>query len=259
MKKLMIHFAFILLALISHPVFGQNVGDVAPNFTVATASDGNFTLSDHLGKVVMVFFFGNGCPFCEESGPYVQGIYDLHMSNPDFIAIGLDTWDNSSDAVSVAEFASFTGITFPLGIDANSVKTAYSYNYDRLMVIDKEGIIRTKNNTQAINDIDATKAAIEMYLDVSTDVQNISEQVRKVSVYPLPARDVVHAEIYLELSSEVKFVISDISGKIKKRTRLDLEAGAQRVEININDLEQGMYFYTVYFGDKSESGKLLIQ
>ncbi len=259
MKKLVILFSFLLVALISQPMNGQGVGDAAPDFTVDIAGGGTFTLADHQGKVVMIFFFGNGCPFCKESGPLVQGIYTQYKDDPDFVAVGLDTWDSSSDNESVGAFADFVGITFPMGIDANSVKTAYSYSYDRLMVIDRNGIIRQKNNTGAINDIEGTKSAIQMYLNMSTAVNNVTEQERSISLYPLPASDRVNADIYLENSSDVQFVISDITGKTRKRTNLFLEAGAQHLEIDINDLDQGIYLYTIFIEDKVESGKLVIQ
>lgn len=259
MKKFVIQFSFLLLAFISMPAIGQNVGEDAPDFTVDIAGGGTFTLSDYQGKVVMIFFFGNGCPFCKGVGPEVQAIYDLYKSNPDFIAVGLDTWDSSSDEASVADFASFTGITFPLGIDANFVKTAYNYNYDRLMVIDQGGVIRTKNNTKAVNDIEPTKSAIHTLLNPSTGVFSTSGHERNITLYPLPAISIVNADLYLEKSSEVQFMISDITGKERKRINQHLEAGEQHLEINITDLEQGIFFYTVYLENRVESGKLLIQ
>jgi hypothetical protein len=80
-----------------------------------------------------------------------------------------------------------------------------------------------------------------------------------ISLYPLPATDKVNADIYLENSSAVQFVISDITGKTRKSTNFYLEAGAQHLEIDINDLEQGIYLYTVHVENKVESGRLVIQ
>lgn len=259
MKKHVIIFSFLLLAAINLPTIAQNVGEAAPDFTINTGSGGTFTLSDNLGKVVMIFFFGADCGLCQESGPHVQGIYNSNMSDTNFVAIGLDTWPNSSD-VKVNGFASASGITFPVGIDANSVKTAYGHTYDRLVVIDKDGIIRSKNNTRAINDINSVKSVIQTYLeDGVTAVDNVREQEERVSLYPIPAREILYADLILENSSEVQFAISDITGKVRKRTRLHLEAGAQHLEIDIKDLEHGLYFYTVYSENKVDSGKLIIQ
>lgn len=258
MKKQFILFSFLLLVLINLPTIGQKVGDAAPNFTVDLGGGGTFTLSEHHGKVVMIFFFGADCGLCVESGPHVQDIFEDYDNESDFVAVGLDTWPNSSDT-KVNGFASSTGISFPLAKDANSVKVDYKHTYDRLVVIDRNGIIRSKNNARAISDVSSVKSAIQTYLDIPTAVNNVSNTERIVSLYPLPATNFVYADLYLENSSEVRFIITDITGKTRKKSFMHLEAGAQHLEIATSDLEKGLYLYQVYVDNKVESGKLLIQ
>ncbi len=261
MKKTIKRSVFALLTLISLSAYSQGVGDAAPDFTVDLDDGGTFTLSDYEGKVVMVFFFGNACPYCVESGPLVQGIYNSYKDDPDFVAIGLDTWDSSSDVESVTDFRNSVGITFPLAIKANSVKVQYSYTYDRIMVIDKSGVIQRKANTSASNDIDASSNIIQALLigETVTSVESVSGQVSTISMYPIPASDVINASFYLENSSEVQFVISDISGKTRKSVRYNLEAGSQKLVVDTGELEQGLYFYSVRLEGRVESGKILIQ
>jgi len=54
-------FSFLLfLTSINFAVSAQGVGTQAPNFTHNTLDHGQLSLSDHIGKVVYLFFFGWG-------------------------------------------------------------------------------------------------------------------------------------------------------------------------------------------------------
>lgn len=257
-KKLLIGFAFILIITANQALSAQDEGDAAPDFTVNLVGGGTFTLSEQSGKVVLIFFFGNSCPNCEDSGPSVQGLYETYKDNSDFVAIGLDTWDNSSDLESVSNFAASTGITFPLALNANFVKVDYSWNYDRIVVIDKEGVIRRKVNTAADNDIAGSSEAIQTYLDATVGVQEFTS-FSGLSLYPVPARDILHVDIDLDEASDVQMIISDITGKERKNVSYLLGSGQQNLAINTEDLAQGLYLYTIRVKDTIEAGKLLIQ
>jgi len=261
MKKILKRTVFAMLTMISLSAFSQGVGDTAPDFTVDLDDGGTFTLSDYQGKVVMVFFFGNGCSFCFESGPLVQGLYNTYKDDPDFVAIGLDTWDSSSDVESVTNFRNSVGITFPLALNANSVKVAYSYSYDRILLIDQAGIIQRKVNTPASNDIEGSSIVIQTLLtgETVTSVENVTEQKSLVVMYPSPATDIINANFYLENSSEVQFTVADITGKTRKNVRYNLEAGKQNLVVDIAELEQGIYFYSVELDGRVEGGKIVIQ
>jgi hypothetical protein len=58
MKKTLL--TLILMILTNSNVFSQAVGTEAPDFTHHTLSHGTISLSDYLGKVVYLFFFGYG-------------------------------------------------------------------------------------------------------------------------------------------------------------------------------------------------------
>ena len=257
-KKIIIGFVFLLALTTYQTVDGQDLGEAAPDFTVNLAGGGTFTLSDQADKVVMIFFFGNDCPYCFSSGPLVQDLYEDYMSNSDFVAIGLDTWNSSSDEESVTNFATSTGITFPLALNSNSVKVDYGWTYDRIVVIDKEGIIRRKANAPAGNDIIGSAEAIQASLDGVVAVEDFTKNI-STTLYPIPARDILHVDIYLEDDSELEMHISDITGKERKKVSYLLGSGQQNLSFNTEDLEQGMYLYTIQVNDKVESGKFLIQ
>jgi peroxiredoxin len=140
---------------------GQVEGNDAPDFEVNLLDGGTFNLSDQSGKVVLIFLFGNTCPPCLAAGPNIESsLNQVFTDDPNFTAVGLDTWDGSSNTASVTGFRSRTGITFPLAIKAGHVAATYSTTYDRLMVIDHNGVLVHKGIINAANDINNAKAAI---------------------------------------------------------------------------------------------------
>jgi hypothetical protein len=113
-----------------------------------------------------VFTFGNTCPSCIAIGPEVeQNIHQAFKDNPDFVIVGLDTWDTSSSTASVTGFKNSTGITFPLAIKASSVAALYQTTYDRLLVIDKNGILRHKGGVVVSNDLNNALEIIQTRLE----------------------------------------------------------------------------------------------
>lgn len=236
--------------------FAQNVGEAGPDFQVNTLGGGSFKLSDQQGKVVFVFLFGNNCPPCKAVGPTVESsIYQVYMSDPNFVAIGLDTWDSSSGESSVSGFQSSTGISFPLAIKAGSVASAYSTTYDRFMVIDSDGILVHKGTVGAVNDINNAKAAIEESLMVA-GVSRLSASDAGVKVYPVPASDEVH---FASEKSINQVRIYDGAGRlVLNESDLSFYGGGS-LSLSVSTLKKGLYFYQLQRADDLVSGKFLVQ
>jgi len=138
-------------------------GEVVPDFSL-TDLDGNIRkLSDYKGKVVVLFLFGNTCPSCIAVGPQIQSeIADKYAANSNFVILGLDQWNGTKSAVE--SFKSKTGIKFPLLLNASSVQDAYATQYDRLLVVDKDGFLRFKGAQVASNDIENVIATVDKHL-----------------------------------------------------------------------------------------------
>lgn len=250
----------ILVALViflgTDKTFAQNVGEAGPDFQVSTLGGGSFKLSDQQGKVVFVFLFGNTCPSCRVIGPTVESsIYQVYMSNPNFVAIGLDTWDSSSGESSVSGFQSSTGISFPLAIKAGSVASAYSTTYDRFMVIDSDGILVHKGSVVASNDVNNAKAAIEESLMVA-GVSGRTAREAGVKVYPVPASDKVHFESEKTIS-QVR--IYDGAGRLVLNESDLSFYGSGSLSLSVSTLKKGLYFYQLQRADDLVSGKFLVQ
>jgi peroxiredoxin len=136
---------------------------MAPAFELKSLTGTTVKLSDFKNKVVVLFFFGNGCPSCKAAAPSIQTMIQNNFgSNASFMLVGIDQWDGNM--ASVESFMKSTGVTFPLLMMGSATAKAYSTTYDRLVVIDKAGNIMFNGMQGAASDLAAAKAKIEMLL-----------------------------------------------------------------------------------------------
>lgn len=243
--------------------YTQNVGDPAPDFTVKSLDDEEFTLSGHKGNVIFIFLFGNTCPFCIAAGPETESeIYEQFMDNDNFIAIGIDLWNGSKS--SVENFKSQTGISYPLYLNAGSVGDAYNSTYDRAIVIDQDGIISHKGATSVSNDISNVKETISALLenDQVTDLKKPESDNHSLSaVYPNPARDEIFIDLVLEQSEDVSLEIYDHTGRILLRQlkKTKTPKGMYTFHLNVQDLDEGIFIYRIITGNANESSHFIIK
>ena len=146
---------------------GSTPNTPAPDFTHSSLDGGEITLSDFEGKVVYLFFYGAGCPHCRANGPVTESqIHQTFEANSNFVAFGLDTWNQS--AMNNESFRSTTGITYPLLLNARQTLVNYYGNstaYDRSVVISPEGNIVYQGNGFVNTDADAVVAVIQRELE----------------------------------------------------------------------------------------------
>lgn len=144
----------------------DQIGEVAPLFTHTSLTGEEVSLIELRGKVVYIFFYGANCPHCRSNGPVTETqIHQQFESNPDFVALGLDTWNNSGS--SNTSFRNITGITYPLLLNARQSLVNYYGNsgaYDRSVVIDAEGKIAYMGNGFVNTDVSNVVDVIEREL-----------------------------------------------------------------------------------------------
>lgn len=254
MKKV---FTIVLIAFISGiiSIYGQQQGEAGPDFEVELLDGSTFILSEQGGKVVLVFLFGNTCPSCLGAGPSVEAeIYQEFKENENFTAIGLDTWNNTSNNNSVSGFQSTTGITFPLALKAGSVASAYETTYDRLMVIDQEGVLVHKGKIGASNDISNAVHAIMESLTVAASGEHPEESL--LNLYPNPVSD----RLYINSRKRISGInFYDMSGKLVERFDYPDGTGSSGTSINLEHFVEGIYFYSIETSGSVRTGKLVIQ
>lgn len=135
----------------------------APDFTYTSLEGNQHTLSDSVGKVVYIFFYGSSCVHCRQNGSVTEDeIHQVFKENSNFIALGLDTWNLSSS--NNDSFKNVTGITYPLLLNARQSLIDYYGNttsYDRSVVIDLGGKIAYMGTGFVNTDVKIVKEVIE--------------------------------------------------------------------------------------------------
>lgn len=101
---------------------GANLeGKMAPDFTLATLGGDAFTLSEVIGKkVIIINFFATWCAPCKEEMPALTAFHRAHRDRP-VVLLGI----SSETAAEVETFAEEYDITFPMGIDRSQIGELY--------------------------------------------------------------------------------------------------------------------------------------
>lgn len=251
---------FIAL-IVPENTFSQNVGDAAPDFTLSVLGGTSFKLSDYKGKVVFIFLFGYACPHCLANGNNTEtGIYDVYKSNSDFEAVGVDTWDGNESGVE--SFKSSTGLTYPLCLMGSSVLDLYNTTYDRIIVVDKEGIIRYKAVANSTSDVVSEASdVISNYLGgtmTPSAVKNINNDNGLLKIYPIPANDRVQIRSNMKPGGTASIRIISISGKIVMEKKINTITSGENISISVNNLVDGMYYLQFTTPEDTMTGKLIV-
>lgn len=142
-------FSFVLALLISSLLLIQGCNEdttapktaleTAPDFDIALFDGGNFQLSNHRGKVIVINFFASWCVSCGEETPFIEkAAHEYSPQTVAFLAIAVD--DTEKKAKS---FMKKMGLTIPAGLDkTGKIKEAYGlYGMPTTFFIDKNGKI----------------------------------------------------------------------------------------------------------------------
>jgi peroxiredoxin len=129
----------IVFALGADPVVGK---EKAPNFTLVDINGEQFSLSDHLGKVVILDFFSTYCGPCIIEIEHLRSLYDTY--SPDKLVILSISVNPYTDTVQVLQsFAQQYEMTWTVASDTDDV--AYKYGVSpipHLVIVDAEGYKR---------------------------------------------------------------------------------------------------------------------
>lgn len=256
-------FIIALNILILSPVMGQNIGETALDFSIELLDGNTYNLADQQGKVVVIFFLGNQCPYCVSAAPNIESeIYDKYSGRNDFSMIGIDTWAQSS--ARLPGFKSSTEVTFPLGVDGSSVASNYGTTYDKLAVIDKDGILVHKTSSGgASGDIsnavdEVNKALAKMATSIDDGINN--KFVSLSQNYPNPASEKTTIRYSLKEAGNVNLVVYDVTGKIiLTLVSENKNIGEHEVTLNSSNLKSGIYYYQLKADDVVQTRRMMVR
>ena len=114
-----------------------------PDFTLETVEGDRFTLSDHVGKSVIVLsFWATWCAPCLEELPHLQKLYEAEKANG-LVIVAL-SMDEPTTVAEVAPTARRLGLTMPVALDTEQ-RAVRLYNRSRdapmTVVINRAGQI----------------------------------------------------------------------------------------------------------------------
>ena len=138
--------SFLLLTLVfalgADPVAGK---EKAQNFTLVDINGEQFSLSDQLGKVVLLDFFTTYCGPCIIEIEHLKGLYNEY--SPDQLVILSISVNPYTDTVQVLQnFAQQNEMTWTVASDTANV--AYRYGVSpipHLVIVDAEGYKRNSH------------------------------------------------------------------------------------------------------------------
>ena len=133
---------------------GPSIGKRAPDFTLTSLDGTKYSLSQFLGRKVLLNFWLESCRACEAEMPLLQSIFNKY-SRDDVIVLAVNV---RGDPARVRLYAGTAALTFPVLLDAEGTADALykSPSFPTTFFIDSTGIIRaiTDQRFQTTGEID---------------------------------------------------------------------------------------------------------
>ena len=131
------------------PEVGIEVGMTAPDFTAPTTDEGEFTLSDARGQVVLLDFWGAWCSPCRRSLPHLAELLETYGEDGVIgVLVSTDTVEQDSiEFLTQNGFDDFVSVWEPGGrftpvAELYGVLSGGSVGIPHTFVLDRQGVIR---------------------------------------------------------------------------------------------------------------------
>ncbi len=143
---LILFFIAIGLLVVNGPATAASVGDIAPDFEVATQDGNVLRLSEFRGrKPVYVIFWNTWCPYCVKKTPRYKKLQEQFGDKIEIIAINT-SWSDSPE--EMRSFEEHHHINYSTVFDTGELITdRYDvFNVPTEFIVDVNGIVRYRNS-----------------------------------------------------------------------------------------------------------------
>jgi len=128
---------------------GVDVGDEAPEFTLADTYGDDLVLSSLRGKPVLLFFWATGCPYCEEEYPRMQDFHETYADSMTVLAINI-----GDDPQLINAFMAERDLTYPCLVATSAMQTAYEADsVPHALVLDADGLVTFNNHPGYLTEV----------------------------------------------------------------------------------------------------------
>lgn len=271
---------------------GQSNVQYSPDFTAITMENDTFNLvefwNENPNKYVALEFFFTESQFCQEISPMVDSAYQYFGNNEHdvhFLSINIgdsnavcqhfiDSLSLSNPIVSGIEG---NGTLITEAFDIQSFPTLILMSLDTITYIDTIMVDGTINSIDtlitniiiqdiwpiiSVNDIidtilvaDSTIYPIEN--QPNTGIFNPENTISSLFVYPNPADELIKVEVS-DFDSEINYQLFDLSGRLLFNRQINTQ-NSQEIEINVSQLQEGIYLLRLFDGKRAASQKINIQ
>ncbi|MCX7667368.1 MAG: TlpA family protein disulfide reductase, partial [Atribacterota bacterium] len=96
------------------------------DFTLPLLGGGTLTLSDYLGRPVLLTFFTPNCPHCINEAPLLEAAYQKYKGTHGLVVIGVG-YIGGSDETTLQQFVENASLTHPVVIDTPETRIYSMY------------------------------------------------------------------------------------------------------------------------------------
>ena len=128
------------------PIEGTAIGNTAPDFEGSLTSGGQMRLSDYLGSVVILDFWGSWCAPCQNSMPHLDDLV-TEYGDQGLVVVIVSTDISEQDTINFLAangLTQFISVWEPGGKNGNPIDLLYGnvFYYPTTYVLDRQGVIR---------------------------------------------------------------------------------------------------------------------
>lgn len=133
---------------------GLRIGQAAPLFTLPSFDGQEHSLSDYLGKVVILEFWRTTCPRCLSSMPHLQDLL-TRFGDQGVVVITVvvnHAWQDATNLFAKEGYTDFVSLYEPDGLDERPSNVYNVHSVPHTLLIDRYGVIRYAGSPERIYD-----------------------------------------------------------------------------------------------------------